>query len=189
MTTLEEAWAWYQAVAESLRRVERVGRRYWDVPGVRELLDKDSVLRDLSREDVEDGARHAREPLDDLAVLVLFSVFESVVRGEVRTQVAAEAESLRHPSLVYAAQEAIGAIDDGSFFRVLEPYKDRDAGLIEEVNQVRRYRNWVAHGRRGSPLARVDPRSAYERLSRFPALILAPPDPTGANHAIPKGVP
>jgi hypothetical protein len=177
MTTLEEAWHWYQAAAESLRRVERVSRRYWDEPGMQELLARDSVLRDLSRQEVETGAQHAREPLDDLAVLVLFSVFESIVRSAGRDQVAAEAAGLRHPSLTYAAEEALRAIDDGSFFRVLEPYKDRDAGLIEEVNQVRRYRNWVAHGRRGSPLARIDPRSAYERLSRFLTIIL-PPSPT-----------
>jgi hypothetical protein len=188
MTTLEEAWAWYQAAAQSLHRVERVGRRYWDEPSMRELLGKDGVLRDLSREKVEEEAKEAREPLDDLAVLVLFSVFESVVRNAVKDQVAGEAEQLRHPALLYAAQEAISSIEDGSFFRVLEPYKDRDASLIEEVNQVRRYRNWVAHGRRGNPLAKIDPRSAYDRLSRFLTLILPPP-PAFATGTVPDGVP
>jgi len=38
---------------------------------------------------------------------------------------------------------------------------------MEEVNQVRRYRNWVAHGRRDGPPAAVDPRTAYDRLQRF----------------------
>lgn len=189
MTTLEEAWGWYQAAAESLRRVERVSRRYWDEPSMRELLSKDSVLRDLSREDIEKEAKHAREPLDDLAVLVLFSVFESVVRGIVKDQVASEAGELQHPALVHAAHEAIESIEDGSFFRVLEPFKSRDAGLVEEVNQVRRYRNWVAHGRRGDPLARIDPRSAYDRLSRFLALILPPPPPAAASDTVPAAVP
>jgi hypothetical protein len=176
MTTLEEAWTWYQAAAQSLRRIERVGR-YRDETSLREVLGKDEVLRGLTREDLETEAQHAREPLDDLAVLVLFSVFESVVRNAVREQVAAEAKELEHPSLIHAADEAIRAIEDGSFFRVLEPYKGRDAGLIEEVNQVRRYRNWVAHGRRGEPQTRVDPRSAYDRLSRFLTLILPPAPP------------
>jgi hypothetical protein len=189
MTTLEEAWRWYQAAAESLRRVERVGRRYWDEPGVRELLSKDGVLRGLSHEEVEGEAQQAREPLDDLAVLVLFSVFESIVREAVRDQVAEEAEGLRHPALQYAAQEAIGSIEDGSFFRVLEPDKGRDASLIEEVNQVRRFRNWVAHGRRGSPQARIDPRSAYDRLSRFLSLILPPRPAAGREHVVLPGVP
>ena len=44
---------------------------------------------------------------------------------------------------------------------------DFDANLIEEVNQVRRYRNWVAHGRRTPQPAAVTPATAYDRLKRF----------------------
>jgi hypothetical protein len=57
-------------------------------------------------------------------------------------------------------------IEHGSFFKVLEPYKKIDADLIEQVNQVRRYRNWVAHGRRGPQPDAVDPRAAWDRLQR-----------------------
>jgi hypothetical protein len=42
-----------------------------------------------------------------------------------------------------------------------------DVNLTEEVNQVRRYRNWVAHGRRMEQPAAVDPATAYDRLKRF----------------------
>ena len=98
------------------------------------------------------------------------------------------------------------AIEHGSFYKALEPYKhlvfrqpsidgwdrrpggplDRpeagptffltrqseidgtlDAALVEEVSQGRRYRNWVAHGRRGEPPDAVDPRTASNRLQRF----------------------
>ena len=38
---------------------------------------------------------------------------------------------------------------------------------LEEVNQVRRYRNWVAHGRRAAQPAAVSPKVAFERLTRF----------------------
>lgn len=58
-------------------------------------------------------------------------------------------------------------IAEGSFFRVLQPFKDVDANLVEEVNQVRRYRNWVAHGRGGEEPANVTPSIAYDRLQRF----------------------
>jgi hypothetical protein len=37
-------------------------------------------------------------------------------------------------------------VGEGSFFAVLQSYKGPDDNLIEQVNQVRRYRNWVAHG-------------------------------------------
>jgi hypothetical protein len=54
-----------------------------------------------------------------------------------------------------------------SFSRILEIFKGMDASLVEEANQVRRYRNWVAHGRQSDPRAKVIPKVAYDRLSRF----------------------
>jgi hypothetical protein len=66
-----------------------------------------------------------------------------------------------------ALEEMKEGIEHGSFFKVLEPYKELNANLIEEVNQVRRYRNWVAHGRRTVQPAAVNPTTAYDRLSRF----------------------
>jgi hypothetical protein len=60
-------------------------------------------------------------------------------------------------------------IAEGSFFHVLAAYKSGvDPGLIEQVNQVRRYRNWVAHGRRAGEIPdNVTPRAAYDRLRAF----------------------
>lgn len=60
---------------------------------------------------------------------------------------------------------------EGSFFnRVLGPLKEQISGLadlVTQVNQVRDFRNWVAHGGRGRPRNYIDPRSAYERLTAF----------------------
>ena len=39
-----------------------------------------------------------------------------------------------------------------------------DVNLTEQVNQVRKSRNWVAHGRRGEPENSVVPDIAIERL-------------------------
>ena len=52
-------------------------------------------------------------------------------------------------------------------YRVLEVFKGRDAGLVEEVNQVRSYRNRAAHGRRTAKPAAVDPETAFRRLKEF----------------------
>jgi len=46
---------------------------------------------------------------------------------------------------------------------------------IEEVNQVRRYRNWVAHGRRAEPAEYVTPPAAYRRLRAFLAALFPMP--------------
>jgi hypothetical protein len=60
---------------------------------------------------------------------------------------------------------------------VLEPFKKGHADLVEEVHQVRRYRNWVAHGRRDQPRDRVHPQLAYDRLTRFLAILMPTPAP------------
>jgi hypothetical protein len=78
---------------------------------------------------------------------------------------------LKHFALRIAASEEIERLRDGSFFHVLEPFKEPDHDLVEQVNQVRRYRNWVAHGRRGDAPAFVDPPGAYDRLTRFLSLV------------------
>jgi hypothetical protein len=63
--------------------------------------------------------------------------------------------------------DATDEIEHGSFYRVLQVFKGLDASLIEEVNQVRKYRNWVAHGRRTGKPDSVDPETAFRRLKDF----------------------
>lgn len=182
MNTLEEARDWYLATVGQIRILQRLGNKYWDGLDWGGPLGRDQHLRSVERVWIAEQADRSLRPLDDLAVLVLFSVFESTVRGTVRDQVAAAAADLKHPTLMHAAEEALESIEEGSFFRVLEPFKVLDAGLVEEANQVRRYRNWVAHGRRGdppgSPPIDIDPQTAYNRLSRCLRLILGPPEAT-----------
>jgi hypothetical protein len=142
-------------------------------------MGRDTFFRDLEPGGVSREAAFVADQLGDLAVLVLFSMFEASVRESVLAVVRPEAEQLRHPSLRYAAREACLGIEEGSFFRVLEPFKpEGHADLIEQVNQVRRYRNWVAHGRRGQPPGNppipIDPRTAYERLKRLLEIIQPP---------------
>lgn len=177
MTTLEEAWGWYNALRRGVGHLSHLADYWTQLPWDGDL-GRDNVLRGTTAAELRGLADDGRGPLNDLAVLVLFSVFESIVREEVRNQVRPEAEGLTHPALRRAARDAVAAIDDGSFFRVLEPYKDGHADLVEEVNQVRRYRNWVAHGRRGKPDDAVTPRAAFDRLRRFLTVIRPPaPDP------------
>lgn len=100
-------------------------------------------------------------------MLLLFSVFEAIVRERALADVAAELPTVRHAALQHAVRTLNEALEHGSFYKVTEAYKSLDADLIEQVNQVRRYRNWVAHGRRGKPENAVDPNAAYARLQRF----------------------
>jgi hypothetical protein len=105
--------------------------------------------------------------LDDLCVLLLFSVFEMTVRERALSDIARELPELHHPILMQAVMNVNETIENGSFYRVLDAFKSLDSSLVEEVNQVRRYRNWVAHGRRGIQPDNVSPAIAYDRLGRF----------------------
>jgi hypothetical protein len=113
------------------------------------------------------GADAILEDLDDLAVLVLFSVFEVTVRDLAKADVDRETAALQHPAVMRAVRDLKEAIENGSFGRVTESYKSMDVGLTAQVNQVRKFRNWVAHGRRGRPENSVEPEAAMDRLRRY----------------------
>lgn len=178
MMTLKDAWDWYGGIRQQAKFTKRLAEKHWPELPWEGAIGRDEFIRGLRPEQLSGRAAFIADHLDDLAVLVLFSVFEATVREAVLAEVKPEVERLQHPSLRHAAAEACEAIENGSFFRVLDPFKaGGHAGLIEQVNQVRRYRNWVAHGRRGDPPAAVDPEAAYERLTRFLQLLKPPAAP------------
>lgn len=184
MNTLDEAWEWYTAVREGMKQLASLAKYWGGLPWGSEdegivRPAKDNVLRHVQADRLTREAKMVTDHLDDLAVLVLFSVFEANVRDLVEAQVRPEIDQLRHVALKNAGKEVLDAVAEGSFFRVLEPFKSPATNdFIEQVNQVRRYRNWVAHGRRPEkrPGALVQPQDACQRLKEFLAL-LRYPDP------------
>lgn len=183
MKTLEDAWNWYRVVAEGTKRLAHLAKFWGQFPWGQgdewiARVERDNVLRHVEAVDLSNGARVVNDEHDDLAILVLFSVFEAVVRDHLKTQLAPEISRLRHPSLVKAGKEVEEAVEHGSFGRLLQAFKleEKDKNLVEQVNQIRAWRNWVAHGRRQEMRPRdaeVRPRDAYERLNEFLKLILS----------------
>jgi hypothetical protein len=167
MTSLEDAWRWYQATRQQLRLIQRLARRYWTELPWDGPLGRDDQIRDVDASGLVLETQSTLEELDDLAVLVLFSAFESMVRIRVLSDVKNEKSAVRHAVLVEAVLDAIQRVEEGSFYWVLSPFKNLNHNLVEEVNQVRHYRNWVAHGRRGAKPSTVDPRTAFVRLNGF----------------------
>jgi hypothetical protein len=167
IATLDDAWDWYQSARQLARIMGRLGEKHWTNLPWNGDLGRDNYLQGVESAEVLKNSRTVLDDLDDLCVLLLFSVFEATIRERVLAEVEAELPPLRHVAIKRALENLKEAIEQGSFFKVLEPYKGSDANLVEEVNQVRRYRNWVAHGRRTEQPAAVDPRAAYERLKRF----------------------
>jgi hypothetical protein len=167
MMTLDEAWDWYSTTKRQLDLLARIGRRHWDKLPWDGAIGKDEKLRGIESRSIIDDTRLSLEHLDDFAVLILFSAFESIIREQARSDVRDARDRFPHPLITQILDEAIEEVGHGSIFRVLNIYKQQDVNIVEEVNQVRGYRNWVAHGRRGESPFSVDPSTAYERLRRF----------------------
>jgi len=176
MKTLADAWQWYQSTKQNLRLMRRLGEKHWDDPSIRAAsIWEDNYFRDLVAADIVDRTRVGLEPIEDLAVLVLFSMFESQVRDYLAELIQPQADRITDPILKEAAESAIQGIKEGSFkSRVLDPLNKQghiDPNLVTQINQVREYRNWVAHGRRETAINHVTPEMAYQRLEEFLALL------------------
>jgi len=176
MKTLADAWNWYRATKRNLGRMRRLGSNHWGHPSLEAAsIWQDDEFRMLEASDIEAETAASLKPIDDLAVVVLFSVFESHVRDYLVERIEPQANELTDPILKEAADDALQGVKEGSFYRrVLEPLKKQDrvsADLVTRVDQVRDYRNWVAHGRRDAPTNNVTPEVAYERLAEFLAVL------------------
>jgi hypothetical protein len=172
MRTLDEAWNWYVHSRRLLKLMRRVADRYWlGLPWSE--MERDENFRALESEDVINSADMVLAEFDDIAVFVLFSVFEAIVRDHVLNELTEEVALVKHPALAKAAKALKGNIEEGSFYNnVLDLYKDVNHNLVEHVNQVRTYRNWVAHGRRRErKRTNVTPRTAIDCLREFLVLI------------------
>lgn len=168
IASLTDAWEWYRSARMLTQTIKRFGEKYWDDLPWEGRLGRDNRLRHLDPTELCSRSSLVLNDLDDLCVLLLFSVFEANVRELVQLHIDLELPPVvHHPALKLALLELKSSIENGSFFRVLEPYKQIAPDLLEEVNQVRRFRKWVAHGRRGPQPTAVDPKAAYDRLSRF----------------------
>ena len=62
-------------------------------------------------------------------------------------------------------------IENGSFGRLTQMCRSLDPDLKTQVDQVRKYRNWVAHGRRGEAENVVTPDQSRNRLEGFLELL------------------
>jgi|ERR1051325_2888336 hypothetical protein len=172
MKTLADAWAWYVATKTALTRMRRLGEKHWNDPSLADAsIWRDDSFRMLEAVDLVEQTTRSLQPIDDLAVVVLFSVFESLVRDHLKELIEPEAAGIANPILKEAAEDALQGIAEGSFYRrVLEPLKKQgraSAELVTQIDQIRDYRNWVAHGRREEPTNNVTPIMAYGRLTEF----------------------
>jgi hypothetical protein len=180
--SLEDAWTWYNAVRTLAYDVRHLAE-HWDRPDPGPGLSLDNRLRHRTGEQFLDMARTILDDLDDLAVLVLFSVFEALVRARAEADVDRAAASIRHVAVREAVKDLKESIKHGSFAKVTRAFKSMDADLTAQVDQIRKFRNWVAHGRREVPENNVVPKDAFDRLGRYLDRLAAMPPSGDDPHA------
>lgn len=174
MKTLKDAWSWYDSARRLIKTTHRLGERHWSYMMDEKRFYQDATLLRHAPSDVAESSKGVLGDLDDLCVMLMFSVFEANVRDHVLATVTTDLAltSQSHPAVRRALNSLQDDVSHGSFFRVFEPYKDLNFGLAEEVNQIRKFRNWVAHGRRPPRPASVSPRDAYQILGDFLQLLV-----------------
>jgi hypothetical protein len=174
--SLVDAWRWYEAMKNLTVMMDRIARRYWneDVQEqtLAQTLHQDAMLKEYAAAPILELTQRVKDDLDDLAVLLLFSVFEAIVRERTLEEMDRELPTPpSHPTLTRAIADAKDAVEHGSFGRVTEAYKSLNPDVKTQVDQVRQDRNWVAHGHRGAPKNNVDPARASDRLGFFLRLL------------------
>ncbi len=175
MKTLMDAWKWYESARTNLVRMRRLGTRHWGDESLKNAsIWLDDRFKEVEARDIETETDLAIKPLEDLGVLVLFSVFEAAVRDYLEGIIKPMTGKLGHPILEHAAEKVLEGIKQGSFAnQVLAPLQEQGRitpQLSDKVKQVRDYRNWVAHGKREPRephIVNLDAKEAFERLKEF----------------------
>ncbi len=175
MKTLMDAWKWYEAARLNLVRMRRLGTHHWDDESLKNAsIWSDDRFKEVVASEIEKETNLAIKPLEDLGVLVLFSVFEAAVRDHLEGIIRPMTGHLGHPILEHAAERVLEGIKQGSFAnQVLTPLQEQGRvtpQLSDKVKQVRDYRNWIAHGKReprDPSIINLDAKEAFERLKEF----------------------
>ena len=175
MRTLRDAKDWYDSALRNLVRMRRLGSHHWNDKRLEETtIFTDDRFKRLESPVIVSETSKAIEPLNDLGVLVLFSVFEANVRDHLESVIKPLTSRLSHPILVDAGAKALEGIRQGSFANnVLSPLQEQQRitpQLSDRVKQVRDYRNWIAHGRREPRPAHIinlTVAETFDRLKEF----------------------
>jgi hypothetical protein len=163
---LDEVRTWYDVTRAALATLYRDVRR--------EPESLPFQLTSLALFAVRDAAlRHnvrAQRELADLAILSYFATFEQLLLDHFESSTSAlvkgETEPLKRRIL--EGQSQLRKSRETPITIVLDYYKAVvDSDLVGQVKQVYKYRNWVAHGKRGPAPINVTPSDAYSRLQCF----------------------
>src|SRR5205085_1972110 len=105
IASLADAWRWYEGARLLAQTMERLGKKHWNNLPWEGDLGHDNHLKQLTSAEILSGAQSVLDDLDDLCVLLLFSVFEATIRERVLAEVEAELPALHHVAIKRALDE------------------------------------------------------------------------------------
>lgn len=127
-----------------------------------------SPFATLSNAEAMQRLERSGAEIDDLTVLALVSFFEQLLLAylrELAEQITAEQTG---PVPRVLTEHAFKNAERWRFKEILKLFGlIVDASLLEKVEKLYEYRNWVAHGKHKRKPVTTDPLDAYEALSLF----------------------
>lgn len=168
--TLEVAYQWYVAARNTLKRARRLAERHWAKLPHELPLFKDKHFVELDAAVFQREAELGLSALEDLAVMVMFSAFEAEFREHVSLQLLHDAELLTHPLSLKVMNDALREIEKESIERTLSSFAVTNLNedkMILRVQDIRDFRNWVAHGKKGPSPKVIEPNQAFQSLKRL----------------------
>lgn len=159
---LDRVWSWYESVCDSISAAAYLVE---NAPG---RIPPSLKFADLAPEAALDTLGQTQKEIEDHAVLALFAVFERSILDHLVSTARNVEGRLASALERRMVSEGLKDLDRWRLGDVLDVYKVRiDSRLVGDVKQVKRYRDWVAHGRRSPVPTQMNPKTAYDRLSEF----------------------
>ena len=161
-TELDKIMEWYEINLDCQRVMKKIIRKN------PEIIPLQSVLVTKGVKETNELLETSIIELNDLTIVSLVSIFEQTLLELLKHFIYSQMDSndeITERISKYTIQQA----ERGRFIEIIDLFKPLvDAKLIGMVKQVYEYRNWVAHGKNADKTpSRIDPVSAYKRLSDF----------------------
>lgn len=159
-------WSWFQFARDSIELAVQQVRAEPDriPPGL-------VFSRHASPQEALAHLAKAKAELDDLMVLVLFAVFEQTLRAHMALTCAETCRGVPSETQASLVSGAFKRLEKCSLEQLLALYKAVvKAGLVKPAQDVKAYRNWVAHGKkepRPSGVVEIAPATARDSLAGF----------------------
>ena len=121
-------------------------------------------------QEILDALDAAQEELDDQAVMFLYATFEATLRDHIAAQAPLLATAAQ-PGPQFGSNLQMWLIEickETRMDKVIDLFEPwAGATGITQAGSIRKYRHWLAHGKRGPIPTSVTPQFAYNSLTAF----------------------